>query len=66
MTSIQIKVPSMMCDGCVKAISTEIKSNLPEAQIEADLEQKLVTVETTASKTAIVEMIAAAGHETEN
>ncbi|MGK7929724.1 MAG: heavy-metal-associated domain-containing protein [Spirulina sp.] len=64
--SVQIKVPSMMCDGCVKAISTEIQANLPEAKIEADLENKIVTVETTASKAAIAEMIAAAGHETEN
>lgn len=64
--SIQIKVPSMMCEACVKAISTEIKSNLPEAKIEANLENKMVTVDTNASKTAIAEMIAAAGHETEN
>ncbi|MBP0018009.1 MAG: heavy-metal-associated domain-containing protein [Cyanobacteria bacterium SBLK] len=64
--SIQVKVPSMMCDGCVKAISSEIKSNWPDATISADLERKIVTVETTASKSEIASAIAAAGHETED
>ncbi|WP_204106408.1 MULTISPECIES: cation transporter [Spirulina sp. CCY15215] len=64
--SVQIKVPSMMCQACVNAISTEIKANLPEAKIAADLESKMVTVDANASKAAIAEMIAAAGHETEN
>lgn len=64
--NIQIKVPSMMCDGCIKAIRSEIKSNLPDATISADLEDKIVIVETTASKSEIASMIAAAGHETED
>ena len=59
---IQLNVPSIKCDDCAEAISNEIKSHDPSAQINVDVENKIVKVETTAPESAVKEMINAAGH----
>ncbi|MBZ8183216.1 MAG: heavy-metal-associated domain-containing protein [Oscillatoria sp. PMC 1051.18] len=63
---MKIKVPSIVCQGCVDTITKEIKTHEPEAKVEVDLEGKTVTVdETKASEESIKQMITAVGHTVE-
>lgn len=59
---IQLNVPTIKCEGCAEAITNEIKSQDPNAQVEVDVDSKIVKVETTAAETSVKEMINSAGH----
>ncbi len=63
--TLEMKVPSMVCEGCVETITKTIKNLDAGAKVTIDLSTKLVKVETQASETAIKEAIAAAGHTVE-
>ncbi len=63
--TMQLKVPSIACSGCADTITKAIKNYESEADVQVDVEQKIVTVETTASEEAIKQVIAAAGHTVE-
>ncbi|MDB9311596.1 heavy-metal-associated domain-containing protein [Spirulina sp. CS-785/01] len=63
--TVQVKVPSMVCDACVNSITNAITSNLPNAKVQANLDTKQVTVETNEGESKIREMILDAGHEVE-
>ena len=60
--TIQIKVPSIACEGCADAITTALKSDRPDAMVTVDVDRKIVTVNTAASEAAVKQAIAAAGH----
>ncbi|MDR9404245.1 MAG: cation transporter [Halothece sp. Uz-M2-17] len=59
---MELNVPSIKCEGCAEAITNEIKAQDPEAQVEVDVENKIVKVETTAQESAVKDMIHSAGH----
>lgn len=61
--TIQLTVPGMMCEGCVKSITAEIQAHDPQAKVEANLDQKTVTVDTDSPKNVIKDLIVAAGYE---
>ena len=61
--TINLKVPSMVCDGCVTTVKEAIMTQEPQAKVDIDLDTKQVTVETEASEASIRQMIVAAGHE---
>lgn len=63
--AIQLKVPSIACGGCADTITKAIKTQESEANVQVDVEQKIVTVETKASEESIKQAIAAAGHTVE-
>jgi copper chaperone len=63
--SLEMKVTSMVCEGCVETVTNTIKNVDNSATVTIDLPTKVVQVETQASETAIKEAIAAAGHEVE-
>ena len=63
--SLEMKVTSMVCEGCVTTVTNTIKNLDNAATVTIDLPSKLVKVETQASETAIKEAIVAAGHEVE-
>ncbi|GGA39482.1 heavy-metal-associated domain-containing protein [Okeania sp. KiyG1] len=63
--AIQLKVPSIVCGGCADTITKAIKTQESEADVQVDLEQKIVTVETKASEESIKQAIVAAGHTVE-
>ena len=63
--ALELKVPSMVCTGCVDNITKQIKNNFPNATVNIDLETKMVNVETEASKESIVQVITDAGHTVE-
>ena len=63
--TINLKVTSMVCDGCVSAVESAILTHEPEAKVDIDLDTKKVTVETEASESSIKQVITAAGHTVE-
>lgn len=63
--AIQLKVPSIACGGCADTITKAIKAQESEADVQVDVEQKIVTVETKASEESIKQAIVASGHTVE-
>ncbi len=61
--TITLKVPSMVCDGCVSTVKDAILTHEPKAKVEIDLDSKQVNVDTDASEASIKQVITAAGHE---
>ncbi len=60
--TMNFKVPSMVCDGCIDTIKDAIITHEPEAKVEIDLDSKLVKVDTEASEESIRQVITAVGH----
>ena len=60
--AIQLKVPSIVCSGCADTITKAIKNYESQADVQVDVEQKIVTVETKASEESIKQVITATGH----
>lgn len=63
--TIELKVPSIACDVCAETITKAIKNSEPNAQINVNVDTKMVTVETTISENQIKEIITKAGHSLE-
>ncbi|MDJ0556584.1 MAG: heavy-metal-associated domain-containing protein [Microcoleaceae cyanobacterium MO_207.B10] len=63
--AMQLKVPSIACGGCADTITKAIKTHESEADVQVDVENKLVTVDTKASEESIKQVITAAGHTVE-
>lgn len=63
--TINFKVPSMVCDGCVDTVKDAIATHEPEAKVEINLDTKQVEVDTKASEESIRQIITAAGHTVE-
>lgn len=63
--AMEIKVPTIVCQGCADTITQEIKTHEPEANVKVDIDKKLVTVDTQASEESIKQMISAVGHSPE-
>ena len=64
--TITLKVPSIACGACANTITKAIEGQKPEAKVSVDVDSKIVTVETEASKEMITEIITEAGHTVEN
>jgi len=63
--TIKLKVPSMVCDGCVDNVKEAITTHEPEAKVDINLDTKQVEVDTKASEESIRQIITAAGHTVE-
>lgn len=63
--AMEIKVPTIVCQGCADTITQEIKTHEPKANVKVDIDKKLVTVDTQASEESIKQMISAVGHSPE-
>ena len=63
--TINLKVPSMVCDGCVDTVKEAIATHEPKAKVDINLDTKQVTVDTEASEASIKQIITAAGHTVE-
>ncbi|MDJ0635191.1 MAG: heavy-metal-associated domain-containing protein [Xenococcaceae cyanobacterium MO_188.B29] len=62
---IELKVPSMVCEGCVETVTKAIKTHEPDATVNVDLDSKQVNIDTQASVESIKQIIVATGHEVE-
>ena len=63
--TINLLVPSMVCDGCVTVVKEAIINQEPQAKVEINLDTKQVKVDTNASEESIKQIITAAGHTVE-
>ena len=63
--TINLLVPSMVCDGCVTVVKEAIINQEPQAKVEINLDTKQVKVDTNASEASIKQIITAAGHTVE-
>jgi copper chaperone len=57
----RFRVPDIHCDGCIRALTSAVRDLDGNAVLHADLETKLVRVETTAADAAVAEAIRDAG-----
>ena len=63
--SLQLKVPSIVCEGCAETITKTVKSVDADAQVDVDVSAKTVKVEGSQSEASIKQAIAATGHTVE-
>ncbi|NJK50239.1 heavy-metal-associated domain-containing protein [Candidatus Gracilibacteria bacterium] len=65
MEIIQVKVPSIACEACAKSITQAIKTHESDAEVNVDIDKKVVSVKTKASEESIKQIITAVGHQVE-
>lgn len=63
--SVQLKVPSIVCEGCAETITKAIIALDPDAKVDIDLTSKTAKVEGKPSEAEIKDAIAAVGHTVE-
>lgn len=63
--TITLNVPTIACEVCANTITKAIQNAQPDAQISVNVSNKIVTVETQASKETIQQIITEAGHTVE-
>ena len=63
--ALELKVSSMVCDGCAETVTESIQKVDSDAKVNIDLKTKLVQVETKASTESLKQAIAAVGHTVE-
>lgn len=63
--ALKLKVPNVMCSGCVETITEAITTMEPDAKVDVDVQAKTVTVESAASEESIKQAITAAGYTIE-
>ena len=63
--SLEMKVTSMVCEGCVETVTNAIKKVDSSATVTVDLPSKLVKVDSQTQESSIKQAIAAAGHTIE-
>ena len=59
---IELKLPSMSCGHCVRAVTEAVQEADPAAQVVVDLATKLVQIETVAPREAVLAQLAEAGY----
>ena len=63
--ALKLKVPNVMCSGCVETITEAITTMEPDAKVDVDIKAKTVTVESAASEESIKQAITAVGYTIE-
>ena len=64
--TVKLKVPTIVCDGCVDKITEAINKEYANSSVSVDKETKIVTVEgTEATSESITELISSIGHTVE-
>ena len=62
---LELKVPSIVCEGCIDTIEKAIASKDSNASVSGDVESKKVVVETETAASEIEQAIVDAGHTVE-
>jgi copper chaperone len=62
MPSIDLKIPDMACSACADTITKAVKALDADAQVQADLDSKNVSITTNAKSEAVKQAITAAGY----
>ena len=58
---LSLKVSGMTCGGCINAVTRAVQAQDPQATVQADLANQMVTLETTLSKAQVSQLITDAG-----
>ena len=58
---LSLKVLGMTCGGCINAVTRAVQAQDPQATVQADLANQMVTLETTLSKAQVSQLITDAG-----
>ncbi|MDH0864969.1 heavy-metal-associated domain-containing protein [Mitsuaria sp. GD03876] len=58
----EFKLPDMSCGHCLAAVTTAVKEADGQADVEVDLAQKTVKVESDLSREELAEVLAEAGY----
>ena len=58
---LSLKVSGMTCGGCINAVTRAIQAQDPQAQVQADLNTQVVSIETTLSAEKAGQLITDAG-----
>jgi copper chaperone len=61
--NLQLSVPSLDSPDAARDLKETILTSEPDAKVDVNLEQKIVTIETGASEETIKQVITAAGHQ---
>jgi len=59
---MQLHIEKMACGGCLKTVTEAIASVDPAATVSADMEKRMVTVDTAADRSRIEKALAEAGY----
>jgi copper chaperone len=62
---MQLKVPTIVCTGCVDRITEELKIEDPDVKVDVDMDAKTVKVETAMSEESVRQSITSVGHSVE-
>lgn len=60
---IELNIPAIHCGGCAKTVTRLVGEIDPAARVDIDVESRRVSIETDASRDAIVARLAEAGFE---
>ncbi len=60
---LEFQIPNMTCGHCVKAVTAAVKAADPQAQVQCDLAQHRVQVDTGVAREAVVAKLAEAGYQ---
>jgi len=63
--SVQLKVPSIVCEGCAETITKTLKNLDPESKVAVDLSAKTVIIEGKTREDLIKQAITDIGHKVE-
>lgn len=63
---LKLKVPKMTCGHCASTVTTAIKTVDADANVEIDLTQQQVTIESSADATALSAVLVEAGYPNES
>lgn len=62
---LKLKVPKMTCGHCASTVTTAIKTVDTDANVDIDLTQQQVTIESSADAAALVAVLEEAGYPNE-
>lgn len=62
---IEIKVPSIVCEGCIETLTKAVTKLDPNAKVTGDLDSKTLTIDTTADVAAVKAAMVEVGHSPE-
>lgn len=60
---VRLNIQAMTCGGCASSIRKAIQSVDPTAQIDTNVDERRVTVDTVADEKSLIEVIREAGYE---
>lgn len=59
---IEFDIPAISCGHCVRAVTEAVQAADPQAQVQVDLPTRHVTVQTSATREALVAQLVEAGY----